>query len=191
MKAERHALNWRLQELVAKVACLDCSRFLTTVVSFGFLFLTLDSFMEHYFTQKQIRPYQWIPVIFGVMAFPISLTAVVRLNPVTSRILGAVCLISVLVGGWGFYFHIAAIWRMIDTPFEWSFLFSGLRYGPPMLAPLSYAGLGLLGLVGAFGPSQLLNYLSKQLYGKDFSVYQNIGSQGPQPAEFFRRENEP
>lgn len=176
------------RDLAARVACLDCSRFLIVVVCFGFLFLTLDSFLEHYFTQKQIRPYQWIPIIFGLVAFPISLTAVVRLNPVTSRILGAVCLVSVLVGGWGFYFHVTAIWRTIDTPFEWSFLSSGLRYGPPMLAPLSYGGLGLLGLVGAFGPSQLLNFLSKQLFGKDFSVYQNIGGQEPQLAAHSRRE---
>lgn len=166
-----------LRELAARAVCVDCSRFLIMVVCFGFLFLTVDSFLEHYFTQKGIRPYQWIPVIFGSAAFPIALTAVVRLNRITSRMLGAVCLISMLVGGWGFYFHVTAIWGMIDTPFEWSFLSSALRYGPPMLAPLSFAGLGLLGLVGALGPSQLLNFLSKEICGKDFSIY--LGAKEP------------
>lgn len=162
-----------LKEIAAKVACLDCSRFLITVVSFGFLFLTLDSFLEHYFSQREIRPYQWIPIIFGVTAFPLSVAALVRPNHITSRILGAVCLVSMAVGGWGFYFHVNAIWRMIDTPFEWSYLYAALRYGPPMLAPLSFAGLGLLGLVATVGPAQLLNFLSKELCGKDFSVYQD------------------
>lgn len=163
-------------EVLARLVCLDCSRFLIAVTSFGFLFLTLDSFLEHYFAQREIQSYQWIPVVFGLVALPISLTALVRLNPVTSRILGIVCLVSILVGGWGFYFHVTATWRMVDLPFEWSFLFSALRYGPPMLAPLSFAGLGLLGLVGVFGPSQLLNFLSKEICGKDFSVYQSIGT---------------
>ncbi len=161
------------KEIAAKVACLDCSRFLITVVSFGFLFLTLDSFLEHYFSQWEIRPYQWIPIIFGVIAFPLSVAALVRPNHITSRILGSVCLVSMLVGAWGFYFHVNAIWRMIDTPFEWSYLYNALRYGPPMLAPLSFAGLGLLGLVATVGPAQLLNFLSKELCGKDFSVYQH------------------
>jgi hypothetical protein len=169
-----------LKELAARVVCLDCSRFLIMVLCFGFLFLTFDSFLEHYFTQKEIRTYQWIPIVFGAVAFPLSLAAVVRLNPVTSRILGAVCLVSILVGAWGFYFHVAAIWQMIDFPFEWSFLFNALRYGPPMLAPLSFLGLGILGLVGAFGPSQLLNFLSKELCGKDFSVY--LGTRALQAA---------
>lgn len=164
-----------IKNLFARVACVDCSRFLVTVVSFGFLFLTMDSFFEHYFTQKEMRPYQWIPIIFGIIAFPTSLAAVVRLNLVTSRILAIVCLVSTLVGGLGFYFHVMAIWRMIDTPFQWSFLFNGLRYGPPMLAPLSFAGLGVLGLVGTLGPSQLFNFLSKELCGKDFSAYRQIG----------------
>lgn len=172
-KPTRHSIG----NLAARVACLDCSRLLIAVVALGFLFLSLDSFLEHYFTQKQIRPYQWIPVVFGSVAFPISLVALVRLNRITSRILGFVCLLSVLVGGWGFYFHATAIWQMIDSPFEWSFLFSAVRYGPPMLAPLSFAGLGTLGLVGVFGPSQLLNFFSKQLFGKDFSVYQHVGAE--------------
>ncbi len=162
-----------LKEIATKVACLDCSRFLVTIVSFGFLFLTLDSFLEHYFTQREIRLYQWIPIIFGGIAFPISLAALVRLNPITSKMLGAVSLLSMAVGGLGFYFHVSAIWGMIDTPFEWSYVYDALRYGPPMLAPLSFGGLGLLGLVAAVGPSQLINYLSKELCGKDFSVYQD------------------
>lgn len=52
-----------LKEMVAEAMCIDCSRFLIMVVCFGFLFLTVDSFLEHYFTQKGIRPYQWIPIV--------------------------------------------------------------------------------------------------------------------------------
>jgi hypothetical protein len=48
---------------------------------FGFLFVTLDNLLEDYFAQKQIHPYQWIPMVFGSVAFPISIAALVRLNP--------------------------------------------------------------------------------------------------------------
>lgn len=160
----------QLEELVTRIACVDCSRFLATIVAGGFLFLAADSFLEHYFTQKEMRPYQWVPVIFGLLAFPIAALMALRPNIVTSRALGTISLLSLLVGGWGFYFHVSALWLMIDVPFEWSFLASALRYGPPILAPLSYAGLGVLGLVAAFAPSKLLNLLSKALWGKDFAA---------------------
>ncbi len=178
-KRNTHLLPFR--EFIGNILCLDCTKTLMIFASAGLLVLTFDSFLEHYFTQRSMKSYQWIPVVFGALATPICFVVALgmRLRPWSARLFGGASLVSIVVGGLGFYFHMYAILRTLEFPLSWQDVSTALRFGPPALAPLAFAGVGTLGMIAVFGPADLLNFLFEKLYGTSLLSSRESNCSGP------------
>jgi hypothetical protein len=54
---------------------LQIKRWLLGFLGLGFWGLTVDVFLEHYFTIHSMRQPQWIPIVFGPLAGVMTLLA--------------------------------------------------------------------------------------------------------------------
>lgn len=129
---------------------LQIKRWLLGALGLGFLGLTVDVFLEHYFATRSIRPQQWIPIVFGPLAGAIALVTAWRLEAVTLRLFAYTSSISIGVGGLGLYFHGQAMARNFESfseIFNWQWLFGVLPHAPPLGAPTAFVGMGVLGLL--------------------------------------------
>lgn len=115
------------------------------------LFLSLDTYLAHSLNGT-IRPREWIPIIFGLVAGILLLIAgliATRRRRAASILATIVFITSVLIGILGAYFHLvrgslptgAAGQRITVDLLVWA---------PPVLAPFAFAGIGLLGLSAAW-----------------------------------------
>lgn len=115
------------------------------------LVLGVDTYLAHSITGT-LKPGEWIPVIFGVFAGLALLVAgliALRKRPLANSIATLIFLASIVVGVWGSYFHLrrallpdALAGQQITT-----FL---LVYGPPLLGPITFALIGILGISAAW-----------------------------------------
>ncbi|MDH3943972.1 MAG: hypothetical protein OEV06_07770 [Anaerolineae bacterium] len=109
--------------------------------------LGLDVFLAHLISGT-IVPYEWIPIIFGPVAGAVLLGAglLARRNRNAAVLLASgVFLASILVGVLGSYFHI--IRASIPAPVIGRWLsMDMLVWAPPVLGPISFAGIAMLGL---------------------------------------------
>ena len=104
---------------------LQIKRGLLGFIGMGFLGLTIDVFLEHYFTMHSMRQPQWIPIVFGPLG-------------------GAV------TGGLGLYYRGMAVARNLESLLDlldWQTLFAVLPHAPPLGAPMAFVGMGVLGLL--------------------------------------------
>ncbi len=111
------------------------------------LFLALDTYVSH-LAGGVVRGAEWVPVLFGVPAGVILLAAglvSVRSRKIAVPVAALVYLGSVAVGVAGAYFH----WvRLVVPSLPWIPALTGkpFLWVPPLLAPLAFALVGLLGL---------------------------------------------
>ncbi len=111
------------------------------------ILLGVETYLAHQISGT-IRPYEWIPIIFGPVAGALLLLAgliALRRRPLATVIATLVLLSSIAVGLLGAYFHLIRIslsdgvtWRQIPLNLA--------IWGPPILAPLTYGLVGLLGI---------------------------------------------
>lgn len=111
------------------------------------LLLGLETYLAHSIS-GMIKPYEWIPIIFGpvagVLLFIAGLLAL-RRRAVAAIIATLIYLSSIVVGLLGAYFHLvrailpyAPIGEIVSVPlFVWA---------PPILGPLTFALVGLMGI---------------------------------------------
>lgn len=121
------------------------------MAAFNELLLGVETYIAHLISGT-IVPYEWIPIIFGPIAAVFLLLAGIlarRNRPVATVIATTVFLISILVGLLGAYFHLvrairptAPIGEIISVPL--------LVWAPPILGPLTFALVGLLGISAAW-----------------------------------------
>lgn len=78
-------------------AVLRMKRWLSVFLGMGFLGLTVDVFLEHYFTIHSMRHSQWIPVVFGLLVGAIALGTAWRFEGVTLRLFGIASWISLVI----------------------------------------------------------------------------------------------
>ena len=129
---------------------LQIKRWLVAALGMGFFGLTVDVFLEHYFTMHSMRSPQWIPVAFGPLAGAITLVAAWRFGTMTLRLFSIASWISICVGGLGFYYHARALARNLESfadLFDWQTLSAILPHVPPLGAPGAFAAMGLVGLL--------------------------------------------
>lgn len=120
------------------------------LVAFNLIAVGIESYLGHLISGG-VKPAEAIPVVFGPLAGLILFAALGawRLRDMERTavftVLG-VCMASVVVGVLGTMFH----WDRALAPeylpgdrLRWDWLI----YAPPALAPLSFAGIGLLGVV--------------------------------------------
>jgi hypothetical protein len=115
------------------------------------IMLGVETYMAHLISGT-IVPYEWIPIIFGPVAGLVLLAA--GLLALRRRLLATIFanlffLSSIFVGLLGAYFHLvrailpyAAAGQQVSVPL--------LVWAPPILGPLTFALVGLLGISSAW-----------------------------------------
>ena len=115
------------------------------------LLLGLETYLAHLISGT-IVPYEWIPIIFGPVAGVLLLLAgllALRKRSLATLIATPVFTASIVVGLLGAYFHLmrailpyATPGQQVSVPlFVWA---------PPILGPLTFALVGLLGISSAW-----------------------------------------
>ena len=115
------------------------------------IFLGIDTYLAHLISGT-IRPNEWIPVIFGLSAGVVMLVAgliAIRNRRLANWLATLVLLASIGVGLLGAYFHMV---RAILPTAELSDRVSIdlLVWAPPILGPLTFALVGVLGISAAW-----------------------------------------
>jgi len=114
-------------------------------------FLGLDTYLAHSLSGT-IRPNEWIPILFGPTAGVLLLFAglvALRRRALASSLATVVFVASMVVGGLGAFFHIA---RTVQpgAPAGQQVTLDLFVLAPPVLGPLAFALVGLLGLSAAW-----------------------------------------
>jgi hypothetical protein len=115
------------------------------------VFLAIDIYLAHNLNGT-IRPREWIPIVFGLVAGALLLFAglvALRNRPLASVIATVVLLASIVVGLLGAYFHIirairpaAELADIVTIPL--------LIWAPPIVGPLIFSLVGLWGVSAAW-----------------------------------------
>lgn len=113
--------------------------------------LGVETFLAHLISGT-IVPYEWIPIIFGFSSGAVLLLIGLlaqRNRPLATMIANLVFLASIIVGLLGAYFHVmravlpaAQVGEQVSVPL--------LIWAPPVLGPLTFAMIGLLGISAAW-----------------------------------------
>lgn len=113
--------------------------------------LGLETYLAHSISGT-IRPYEWIPIIYGPVAGILLVLAgliALRKRQTAALVATLIYLSSIVVGLLGAYFHLvrailpnAALVQMASVPlFVWA---------PPILGPLTFALVGTMGIIAVW-----------------------------------------
>ena len=115
------------------------------------IILGLDTYLAHSISGT-IRSGEWVPIIFGpaagIFLFAAGLVAL-RKRLLANLIASGVFLASVAVGLLGSYFHLHRI-VLSGAPVGEQFTAQLILYGPPVLGPLTFALVAVLGISAAW-----------------------------------------
>ncbi|MCB9436727.1 MAG: hypothetical protein H6673_06995 [Anaerolineales bacterium] len=122
------------------------------LVGMNLIMVGLESYLAHLISGS-IKPMESIPVFFGPIAgLVLFLALFVRIQrkqvTLASLLIIGVAAASVGVGILGSAFHWERDLAPVNLPgnrLRWNWLI----YGPPALAPLAFAGIGLMGIIAA------------------------------------------
>jgi hypothetical protein len=139
--------------LVKRVGRLPVSRdqLMLLMVASNEIFLAIDIYLAHSISGT-IRPNEWIPIIFGPIAAAVLLFAglvAVRNRPLAATAGTVVFLASIAVGLFGAYFHLLRAARPYAPPGA-RVTIDLLVWAPPILGPLTFALVGVLGISAAW-----------------------------------------
>ncbi len=111
----------------------------------GFLFLSVDTIIEHrnMFTQEL---FVYLPPLFGFCAVAVGVAALLRWNARRIRLFHLTLIISLAVAAAGMYFHLTEEEKEGMTAEEQAH--EAREKEKPPLAPLSFAGVAIAGLLG-------------------------------------------
>jgi MprA protease rhombosortase-interaction domain-containing protein len=127
------------------------SQVMLLYIATNFLFLGLDTYLVHY-ANLTIRPDEWIPIIFSPIAAGLLLLAgllAFRQRSLASLIATLTMLGSIVVGLLGAYFHFLRGIQPFAPPGQRVSL-DLLVWAPPVLGPLMFAVVGVLGISAAW-----------------------------------------
>jgi hypothetical protein len=115
------------------------------------LFLGLDTYLAHVLNGT-IRLREWIPILFGPAAGMTLLAAgliAIRRRDVATILANLVLVTSIIVGILGAYFHVVRGSLPSAAPGQ-RFTLSLVVWAPPILAPMAFALVGILGISAAW-----------------------------------------
>ena len=121
------------------------NRMIVVFVAAGFFFLTADSILEHWdILEREL--WAFIPIAFSVLGFVISIIAVVRWKERIIRFLHITLFVAFIISATGLYFHVK---EEDDKEIKTEQIeHEQKEKDKPILAPLSFAGLAMIGLLG-------------------------------------------
>ncbi len=125
------------------------------MLSVNEILLGVETFLAHSISGTITR-FEWIPIIFGPVAGIILFIAglIAFRRRMTANLLGTlVFLASILVGLLGSYFHLSRA-VLPDAPFGQQLSLPLLVWAPPVLGPITFALIGILGLSAAWQEDQ-------------------------------------
>lgn len=124
---------------------------LLLVLAFNELMLGVETYIAHLISGT-IVPYEWIPIIFGPSAFILLLLAgllALRRRALATVIATLVFMVSIAVGLLGAYFHLVRA-ILPNAPLGEMVSVALLVWAPPILGPLTFALVGMMGISAAW-----------------------------------------
>ena len=126
------------------------SRILILVLAGAFSGLMIDIRVEHVDAVRE-HTIAWLPIIYSGCMTIACLIAFIFWNKTARRVMLPLFLLAFVVGGLGFYFHnhghlIEVIKNAVTA---WTDPNMNHSDGPPQVAPLAFAGLGVLGILAS------------------------------------------
>jgi len=121
------------------------------MVALNEIFLGIDIFLAHSISGT-IVPYEWIPIIFGPVAGVLLLVLGLiagRRRRLASVLASYLFIASIAVGLLGAFFHVRRAILPTGPSGEWVSI-ALLVWAPPLLGPLTFSLMGLLGLSAAW-----------------------------------------
>ncbi len=121
------------------------------MVAFNEIFLGIDIYLAHSISGT-IVPFEWIPIVFGPIAGLLLLVIGIlatRRRMLANILASVVFLLSIIVGLLGAYFHIRRGILPTGSPGQWVTV-RMLIWAPPVLGPLTFSLIGVLGLSAAW-----------------------------------------
>ena len=144
-------LSPALERVRRRLLPLRRDQMMLLMAAVNLLFLGIDTYLAHSISGT-IRPYEWIPIIFGPVAAVLLLAAgliALRRRPLASATASIILLASIVVGLLGAYFHLRRALLPNAVPSE-QISVDLLVWAPPILGPLTFSLTGLLGLSAAW-----------------------------------------
>ena len=135
---------------ISRMGNWPLSRVLVLMLAGAFAGLMADLRVEHVDVVRE-HAVGWVPIVYsGVMAVACALAAIVW-NDVSRRIMIVLFLVALGVGGTGFYLHnhgkvVRVMKRSVNAWVDADMKHSD---APPQMAPLAFAGLGVLGVLAS------------------------------------------
>lgn len=118
------------------------------------IFIGIDIYLAHSITGG-IKPNEWIPIIFGVIAgFLLLVAGLIALRSRSSATILAnlVFLSSIIVGLVGSYFHLNRT-VLLNTSVSGLEAVSALIWAPPIIGPMFFILISILGISSAWAES--------------------------------------
>ncbi|HEX9746431.1 MAG TPA: hypothetical protein VGB30_13500 [bacterium] len=130
---------------------LSRDQFMLLMVSINEIFLGIDTYLAH-LVSGTIRPFEWIPIIFGFTAGLVLLIAcylTLRHRDWASYLATATLSLSIIVGFMGWFFHIKRA-ILPNAPVLDIVSLYRLIWAPPIVAPLVFTMIGIIGISSAW-----------------------------------------
>jgi hypothetical protein len=130
---------------------LSRDQLMLLMAAINLIFLAVDIFLAHGLNGT-IRPREWIPIVFGLVAGVLLLVAglfALRWRQAASVISTVVLLSSIAIGLLGAYFHIVR-GSLPNAPLGQRISVDLLVWAPPVVGPLIFSLVGLWGVSAAW-----------------------------------------
>jgi len=123
-------------------------RVMVLVLAGGFGGLMMDIRVEHVDAVHE-HGVAWVPIVYSTFMTVACVAVCFFWNAVARRILIAFCLVACAIGGVGFYLHNHGHLIKVFTRSLAAWTDAGMSHseGPPQLAPMAFAGLGMIGVL--------------------------------------------
>lgn len=122
------------------------NRLLILLTPIGFAFLLIDTTIEHWsmFTQEVMV---FVPLVFSLICFIVAVITVIIWKEKLIRLMQIFLFASFIVAGAGLYFHLE-LWEDETKLTAEEVEHEVKEKEKPLLAPLSFAGIAVVGLLG-------------------------------------------
>lgn len=130
---------------------LSRDQFMLLMAAINEIFLSVDIYLAHNINGTITRS-EWIPIIFGVTAGVLLLIAgliALRYRSLASILATLVLIGSIVVGGLGISFHLSRT-LLLESAGDSQTVLDALVWAPPLLGPMFFALVGVLGISAAW-----------------------------------------